>query len=157
MTEKERARRRRPGRYAPYYRRKFAWAKWCIYCGSTKKLQRDHVLPLYQAERLDIHNPATAYRLRRAFVTVPACASCNQTGGRTYAASILQKRIYIQGRLLDRYRDLCMRIATQATRAVPMSDTATAAYARELRALHRRLTWPGRGPRAWETRHIPKP
>ena len=98
-------------RLSRYYRPKFTWADWCIYCGQPAK-QQDHVLPLRHADTLDLRNPNIRAKYRRVLVTVPCCISCNQLDRfAPLFTSIIQKRQFLHRKMLKN-ADLLKRRAT---------------------------------------------
>lgn len=77
------------------YKRKFSWARHCIYCGETATAL-DHVYPKALSQRLDLTRESVFRALKRALVVVPTCTQCNSIAGATPFLSPLEKRKFIQ-------------------------------------------------------------
>lgn len=65
----------------------------CIYCGQVG-WDRDHLLPA----------TFTGVAVRKHVLTVPSCLECNSMLNDSYAPSITERRLIVQGKLQKKYR-----------------------------------------------------
>jgi len=74
---------------------------YCTYCGSSKNIQNDHVVP-YSYNHLN-----TKYRLNKSKKgTVPACRECNQLLGNKFYTTVFERASYLLPVYTEKYNKL---------------------------------------------------
>ena len=85
-----------------FYKRKFRWVDFCIYCGGPKECL-DHVFPVSIASGLKLSAQGVKKVLFQGLNVIPCCNSCNLIAGDRHLTKILDKRHYIQKKLKQNY------------------------------------------------------
>jgi len=92
-----------------FYKKKFRWVNFCIYCGQAQQCW-DHVFPLSSAASLDLTRDSVKKVLFQGLNMVPCCASCNNTAGAERFTNIREKRAYIQKKLRQKHKKILRHI-----------------------------------------------
>lgn len=85
-----------------FYKRKFRWANFCIYCGEPATCE-DHVFPISLAVNLECWRPNVKQFLKQGLNIFPACDECNHLAGNKPFRLIREKRQFIQKKLRKKY------------------------------------------------------
>lgn len=83
-----------------YYKTKFKWYNFCVYCGQPQDCL-DHVFPVSAAAGLDLNRPGVIAELGQGLNLVPCCNSCNHIASDKRFTNIRLKREYIQHRIYE--------------------------------------------------------
>lgn len=86
-----------------FYRKKFRWVNFCIYCGQKAQCL-DHVFPLCFASMFDLQRPNVRKQFFQGLNLVPSCNECNALAGKNLFYSIKEKRKFIKTKLRKKYK-----------------------------------------------------